>query len=256
MTARFVRDSPAIQVKSVRIDSSARRSIKRAPVGPPARPVAITGRSSSLSARATLTPLPPATVLASTARWRWPCRKLGTATVRSIAALRVTVRIIRSPPPSLPSRASCAFSPRASCASLPVSAVLGPDAGFRLSELAGQPPLAHSPRALVSSAADLGVSRSHQLQVERMDSWRMRAPCRRSSPRPRRERPRAGSPPRPCVDADGDVAENLALLHGSADLGWGADMGGDVLALAHVDRESPLGDQGEMVAAVVELRIG
>ena len=48
MTARLVLDSPAIQVKSVRIDSSARRSISRAPVGPPARPVAITGRSEHL----------------------------------------------------------------------------------------------------------------------------------------------------------------------------------------------------------------
>ena len=51
------------------------------------------GRPSSFSARATLTPLPPATVRDSTARWRWPSRKFGTATVRSIAALRVTVRI-------------------------------------------------------------------------------------------------------------------------------------------------------------------
>jgi hypothetical protein len=42
------------------------------PVGPPASPVAITGRPSSFKARATLTPLPPATVLASTERWRRP----------------------------------------------------------------------------------------------------------------------------------------------------------------------------------------
>ena len=38
-------------------------------------------------------PLPPATVRLSTARWRRPRRKFGTATVRSIAAFRVTVRI-------------------------------------------------------------------------------------------------------------------------------------------------------------------
>ena len=37
---------------------------------PPASPVAMTGRPSSFSARATLTPLPPATVRDSTARWR------------------------------------------------------------------------------------------------------------------------------------------------------------------------------------------
>src|SRR5204863_3604970 len=56
-------------------------------------PVAITGRSRSFSARATLTPFPPATVLDSTARWRRPRRRFGTATVRSIAAFKVTVRI-------------------------------------------------------------------------------------------------------------------------------------------------------------------
>ena len=113
MTARLVRDSPSIRVKSLRIDSSASCSRIRVPVGPPARPVAITGRPSSFSARATLTPLPPATVRASTARWRWPRRKFGTATVRSIAALSVTVRITRLPlaPPDasrarLPSRGS------------------------------------------------------------------------------------------------------------------------------------------------------
>ena len=65
----------------------------RVPVEPPTSPVAITGLPRSLSARATFTPFPPATVRDSTARWRWPRRKLGTATVRSIAALRVTVRI-------------------------------------------------------------------------------------------------------------------------------------------------------------------
>ncbi len=96
MTARFVRDSPAMRMKSLRIDSSASRSRIRAPVAPPARPVAITGRPSSFSARATFTPFPPATVLASTARCRRPRRKFGTATVRSIAAFRVTVRITLS----------------------------------------------------------------------------------------------------------------------------------------------------------------
>jgi hypothetical protein len=66
----------------------------RAPVGPPATPVAMTGWPSRLSARATLTPLPPAIDVCSTARWRRPSLKFGTASVLSIAALRVTVMII------------------------------------------------------------------------------------------------------------------------------------------------------------------
>jgi hypothetical protein len=90
----LIRVSPAILVKSVSTDSSRSCSSNRVPVGPPAKPVAITGRPSRLSARATLIPLPPATVRLSTARWRWPRRKFGTATVRSIAAFRVIVRII------------------------------------------------------------------------------------------------------------------------------------------------------------------
>src|SRR4051794_11315777 len=98
MTARLIRVSAAIRMKSVRTDSSCSCSSTRRPVGPPTKPVAITGRPSRLRARATLMPLPPATVRLSTERWRWPRRKLGTATVRSIAAFRVTVRITwRSP---------------------------------------------------------------------------------------------------------------------------------------------------------------
>ena len=96
ITARLVRDSPAIRVNAVEHRLLARAARGSAcPVAPPAIPVAITGRPSRRSARATLTPLPPAIVRASTARWRWPRRKFGTATVRSIAALRVTVRITR-----------------------------------------------------------------------------------------------------------------------------------------------------------------
>src|SRR5215212_1408152 len=98
ITARLIRVSAAILVKSVSTDSSCSCSSTRDPVGPPTKPVAITGRPSRLSARATLIPLPPATVRLSTARWRCPRRKFGTATVRSIAAFRVTVRITwRSP---------------------------------------------------------------------------------------------------------------------------------------------------------------
>ena len=50
------------------------------------------------SARATLMPLPPARVRPPpVARCRWPRWKLGTVSVRSRAALRVTVMIIREP---------------------------------------------------------------------------------------------------------------------------------------------------------------
>src|SRR3954447_6902605 len=98
ITARLMRVSEAIRVKSVRTDSSCSCSSTWVPIGPPTKPAAITGRPSRFSARATLIPLPPATVRLSTARWRRPRRKLGTATVRSIAAFKVTVRITwRSP---------------------------------------------------------------------------------------------------------------------------------------------------------------
>src|SRR5215213_4335883 len=102
ITARLIRVSAAILVKSVSTDSSCSCSSTRDPVGPPTKPVAITGRPSRLSARATLIPLPPATVRLSTARWRRPRRKLGTATVRSIAAFKVTVRITWPSPESAP----------------------------------------------------------------------------------------------------------------------------------------------------------
>src|SRR4051812_36632644 len=105
MTAVEVRDSSRIRTKSLRIASSVSCSITRVPVGPPATPVAITGWPSVFSARATLTPLPPAIEVCSTARWRRPRRKFGTARVLSIAALSVTVMIIRSPTPlALPQR--------------------------------------------------------------------------------------------------------------------------------------------------------
>ena len=64
------------------------------PVWPPARPVATTGTPSVFSARATLIPLPPASARPALARWRWPRWKFGTVSVRSIAALSVTVTII------------------------------------------------------------------------------------------------------------------------------------------------------------------
>jgi len=66
----LIRVSAAIRVKSVSTASSRSWSSRRLPVGPPAKPVAITGRPSNFSARATLIPFPPATVRLSTARWR------------------------------------------------------------------------------------------------------------------------------------------------------------------------------------------
>ena len=122
MTARLVLDSPEIQVKSVRIDSSASRSSAgrrwvRPPAGCDHRPIqdlegaghvhALAARHRARLHRAVAVALP----------------KLGTATVRSIAAFNVTVRIIRGLLPAPSSRASCASFPRASCASPPVSAV-------------------------------------------------------------------------------------------------------------------------------------
>ncbi len=91
-----MRDSSRIRTKSLRIDSSVSCSTMCVPVAPPAMPVAITGCPSAFSARAMLTPLPPAIVRCSTVRWRRPRRKLGTESDLSIAALSVTVMIIPS----------------------------------------------------------------------------------------------------------------------------------------------------------------
>ena len=92
-TAVDVRDSSAMRTKSLRIASEVSSSTIRVPVRPPASPVATTGQLSSFSARATLIPLPPASVIPSLARWRWLTWKLGTVSVRSIAAFIVTVTI-------------------------------------------------------------------------------------------------------------------------------------------------------------------
>src|SRR6476660_9847889 len=115
ITARLIRVSAAIRVKSVSTDSSRSCSSTRAPVGPPTKPVAITGRPSRLSARATLMPLPPATVRLSTARWRRPRRKFGTATVRSIAAFKVTVRITCRSPEFAPRFLPAGHPPQKNC---------------------------------------------------------------------------------------------------------------------------------------------
>ena len=65
----------------------------RVPVRPPASPVATTGTSRIFSARATLIPLPPASVRTSLERWRKPIWNTGTVSVRSSAAFVVTVTI-------------------------------------------------------------------------------------------------------------------------------------------------------------------
>ena len=76
----------------------------RVPVRPPASPVATTGTSRILSARATLMPFPPASVSTSLERWRKPIWNTGTVSVRSSAAFVVTVTITtRSPRRSPPS---------------------------------------------------------------------------------------------------------------------------------------------------------
>src|SRR5947207_6202226 len=95
-TAVEVRDSSAMRTKSLRIASPVSSSTMRVPVRPPASPVATTGTSSRFSARATLIPLPPARVSPPLARCRWPRWKLGTVSVRSRAALSVTVTIMAS----------------------------------------------------------------------------------------------------------------------------------------------------------------
>src|SRR5581483_7226711 len=96
MTAVEVRDSSSMRTKSLRIASAVNSSTMRVPVRPPARPVATTGTASRLSARATLIHFPPASVSAALARWRWLSWKFGTVSVRSIAALSVTVAITLS----------------------------------------------------------------------------------------------------------------------------------------------------------------
>src|SRR4051812_17908408 len=94
-----------MRTKSLRIASSVNCSMMRVPVGPPATPVAITGIFKVFRARATFTPLPPAMAVCSTARWRRPRRKFGTASVLSIAALSVTVMIMwRTTPRTSPQR--------------------------------------------------------------------------------------------------------------------------------------------------------
>ena len=98
MTAVDVRDSSSIRTRSLSTASSLSSSRMRRPLRPPTRPVATTGTPSRLRARATMTPLPPASVSFSLARWRCPRWKFGTVRIRSSAVFIVTVTIKPRPP--------------------------------------------------------------------------------------------------------------------------------------------------------------
>ena len=97
MTAVDVRDSSSIRTRSLSTASSLSSSRMRLPLRPPTSPVATTGTPSRLRARATMIPLPPASVSFSLARWRWPRWKLGTVRIRSSAVFMVTVTITGEP---------------------------------------------------------------------------------------------------------------------------------------------------------------
>ena len=66
----------------------------RVPVRPPARPGRDDRDAELLERPRDVEPLPPASVTAALARWRWPSWKFGTVSVRSTAALSVTVTIM------------------------------------------------------------------------------------------------------------------------------------------------------------------
>src|SRR3954464_12842609 len=78
-----------MRTKSLRIDSSVSCSTIRVPVGPPAKPVAITGWPSVFTARARLTPLPPPAARRPTVGWRGRGR---TRLDRAMAAAEPEVR--------------------------------------------------------------------------------------------------------------------------------------------------------------------
>src|ERR671920_117723 len=88
-----VRVGLRISTKSKGMAASLKPSRMVSPLRPPTSPVASTGTSRALRARATFMPLPPASATLSVARCLWPSVRLGTTSVRSTAALRVTVRI-------------------------------------------------------------------------------------------------------------------------------------------------------------------
>src|SRR5262249_28227152 len=98
ITAVEVRDSSSIRTRSLSTASSLSSSRMRRPFRPPTKPVATTGTPSRLSARATMMPLPPASVSFSLARCRWPRWQFGTVRIRSSAAFMVTVTIKPCPP--------------------------------------------------------------------------------------------------------------------------------------------------------------
>ena len=185
----------------------------RVPVGPPGEAGRDHRLAERFSARATLTPLPPGDRAAARPRdgggRAW---KFGTASVLSIAALRVTVMIIRclrlAPSPAPPAHAT----PRASCAAPPESAVEEPAA--RSAELGGRPPSRSRPASRPPAAPTSDHDR-HQA-IGRAASGDD-APCRRQ-PRPPRRSATSGLTRPPPVDASDDAPEHLALLEPPADL--------------------------------------
>ena len=77
ITTVEARDSSRMRTKSLSSPSRVSSSTMRVPFAPPARPVATTGSSSRLSARATLMPLPPAWTRPCWQRCRCPSWKFG-----------------------------------------------------------------------------------------------------------------------------------------------------------------------------------
>src|SRR5215203_3129877 len=92
-----VRECPSISTRSNGMAASERPLRMASPLRPPANPAARTGTSRVRKDRATFTPFPPASVMLSGARWRWPSVRLGTTSVLATAALRVMVSIMPLP---------------------------------------------------------------------------------------------------------------------------------------------------------------
>src|SRR5690348_14947205 len=205
-------------MKSVRTDSSCSCSSTRRPVGPPTKPVAITGRPSRFSARATLMPLPPATVRLSTERWRCPRRKLDTATVRSITAYRVTVRITgRSPD----------FSPRFP----PTDRLVSEDQ--RDHEYHERPDRDRDPVVCEEGAAAVeGARLGHRAGGEEGDGADLAA-----------------------LDVDGGMAELRPPPQRSLDLVRRVDPHLQLLAAANAHRQAAGGPQRQLAPRVADFRI-
>ena len=207
-TARLVLDSPPIQVKSVRIDSSARRSISRAPVGPAGqaggdhRPVQELQRAGDVDALAAGdgARLDGAVAMAlPEARDRDGAVDRGVEgdgedhpALSSLSALSRLLRILSSCILRLSSGVLCLGA----CRPLP------------LSRLAGWPPPALSPARLVSISSTLQVSRSPPTTRRRIGFLTTEVTLSKVVAAPDRMggHQRTGSRG-PAVDADRDVPE-------------------------------------------------